>query len=181
MARDFGDWMKDHGFEMASGDRDPDSSGHDRGTEYHLLDETDAKTSPFGLGVDTSRLSEHAEWIGLAGFAYSQGFIVTATTTNGTGHNTGSLHYVGRAVDVRTSDMSQEEINDFIDAAHQEGIHVRDERERPAGQEVWDGPHLHLSVPEHWHSTSDRTPMDSRDRAGSSFGPRNDSIDIRRP
>jgi hypothetical protein len=181
MDREFGDWMKDHGYDMASGGRGSDTNDRDRGTEYHLLDGEDARTSPFGLGVDTSRLAEHTEWIDLAAFAYGQGFTVTATTSSGTGHNRGSLHYVGRAIDVRTSDMSEEEINSFIDAAQRAGIHVRDERERPAGQAVWDGPHLHLSVPDHWREPSDRMPHDSIDRSGGGFAPRNDSIDIRRP
>jgi hypothetical protein len=179
MDRDFRDWMKDHGFEMASGDRDPDSDRHERGTEYHLLDETDTRTSPFGLGVDTSRLSEHTEWIGLAGFVYGQGFIVTSTT--GGKHNAGSLHYLGRAVDVRTKDMSAEEIRDFIDEAQNAGIHVRDERDRPEGQQEWEGGHLHLSVPEHWNAPNDRMPFDSRDRSGRDFAPRDDAFDIRRP
>ncbi len=181
MDSEFRDWMKDHGYDVATGDRDSDTNARDRGTEYHLLDQEGARTSPFGLGVDTSKLAEHTEWIDLAAFAYGQGFVVTATTSAGTGHNRGSLHYVGRAIDIRTNDMSDEEIDAFIDAATRAGIHVRDERERPAGQAVWDGPHLHLSVPEHWHSPNDRVPHDSRDRSGGGFAPRNDAIDIRRP
>ncbi|MES2533355.1 MAG: diguanylate cyclase [Pseudomonadota bacterium] len=67
------------------------------------------------------------------------------TSTNGGKHNTGSLHYSGRALDVgmaRESPEQQEAIKAQLEAA---GYRVRDERKRPAGQAVWSGPHLHVS------------------------------------
>jgi hypothetical protein len=62
--------------------------------------------------------------------------------------------------------MSPEEIQEFIDAAQRAGISVRDERTRPAGQRVWDGPHLHLSVPEHWHDPGTMRDADMRTFSG---------------
>jgi hypothetical protein len=162
----FRDWMREHGYETASGNRDPQDNRDDRGNGYHLLDERNDR-SPFGLGVDISSLTERTEWIGLSEFAYRHGFVVTSTT--GGTHNTRSLHYLGRAIDVRTSGMTPQQVQDFIEAAQQNGIHVRDERTRPAGQRQWDGPHLHLSVPEHWHAPDHvlRDSIDSSvDRAG---------------
>jgi hypothetical protein len=78
----------------------------------------------------------------LTGFAGQQGFDVTSTT--GGQHNTGSKHYQGKAIDVRTRDKSPEEIAAFMAKAQQQGFRVLDERQRPAGQAVWGGPHLHL-------------------------------------
>lgn len=76
-------------------------------------------------------------------FIRGQGMEVISTT--GGTHNNGSAHYDGRAADVRTRDRSPLEIARFVEAADQAGLRVRDERTRPQGQEVWGGPHLHLS------------------------------------
>lgn len=68
------------------------------------------------------------------------------TSTNGGRHNVGSEHYSGRAVDVgmgRETPEQQESIKSALEAA---GYRVRDERSRPAGQAVWSGPHLHVSM-----------------------------------
>ncbi len=80
----------------------------------------------------------------LAAFARQHGFTVTSTT--GGSHNTGSAHYQGRAVDVRTRDHSAAEVEQFMREARAAGYHVGDERRRPAGQRVWSGPHVHLEI-----------------------------------
>lgn len=78
----------------------------------------------------------------LSEFARASGFAVTSTT--GGRHNAGSLHPLGRAVDVRTFDKTSEQITQLMIRAIQAGIRVVDERIRPTGQKVWGGPHLHL-------------------------------------
>jgi hypothetical protein len=75
-------------------------------------------------------------------FAEGHNFTVTSTTDGG--HNTGSAHYAGRAVDVRTKDKTPEEVEDFMEKARAAGYIVRDERVRPAGQARWSAPHIHL-------------------------------------
>ena len=68
------------------------------------------------------------------------------TSTNGGRHNVGSEHYSGRAVDVgmgRETPEQQASIKARLEAS---GYRVRDERTRPAGQAVWSGPHLHVSM-----------------------------------
>jgi hypothetical protein len=74
------------------------------------------------------------------------GFTVTAGREEG--HNPGSLHGRGRAIDVRTRDQTTAQIDAFIAEMQQRGYRVRDERTRPPNQDVWTGPHLHLSAPE---------------------------------
>lgn len=73
----------------------------------------------------------------------SQGFVVGSTT--GGRHNAGSLHYQGRALDVKIGGKTTREIEEFMAWASKQGFNVRDERTRPSGQKVWGGPHLHLS------------------------------------
>lgn len=80
----------------------------------------------------------------LVNFAGNQGFDVTSTT--GGSHNEGSKHYQGKAVDVRTRNKSNDEISNFMAKAQQQGFKVLDERQRPKGQAVWSGPHLHLET-----------------------------------
>ena len=64
------------------------------------------------------------------------------TSTTGGGHNTGSTHYVGRAVDVRTRDKTPAEVEMFMRRARETGASMRDGRVRPKGQKVWGGPHI---------------------------------------
>lgn len=78
----------------------------------------------------------------LTQFAAAQGFTVTATT--GGRHNENSLHYRGRAVDVRVRDKSEAQILTMMEAALAAGFGVRDERTKPGGQGVWSGAHVHL-------------------------------------
>lgn len=70
------------------------------------------------------------------------GFFITSTT--GGQHNEGSKHYEGKSVDVRTAGKSATEIKALIAQATSAGYTVRDERQRPAGQKVWSGPHIHI-------------------------------------
>jgi TP901 family phage tail tape measure protein len=79
-------------------------------------------------------------------YAGLQGFTVTSAM-DGT-HNAGSLHALGRAIDVRTSDKNATQIADFMEDALSRGIRVLDERRRLPGEKVWSGPHLHLEVPQ---------------------------------
>lgn len=85
------------------------------------------------------------DWKDLKRFAETHGFTVTSTT--GGKHNVGSKHYRGLAIDVRTRDKTNAQVEKFIAAAKAAGIKVRDERVRPAGQKVWGGAHLHLEIP----------------------------------
>lgn len=93
------------------------------------------------LGLDDHR---QEPWRSLHQFAESAGFVVTSVNTGK--HNKGSKHYDGAAIDVRTRDKTAKEIADFIDRAQKAGLVVRDERKKPAGQQVWSGPHLHLEL-----------------------------------
>ena len=68
------------------------------------------------------------------------------TSTNGGKHNPGSLHYSGRAVDVGMAQESPERQQQIIGALEAAGYKVRDERQRPAGQAVWGGPHVHVEA-----------------------------------
>lgn len=74
-------------------------------------------------------------------------FGLKVTSTTGGQHNTGSLHYIGRAIDVSVRGVTQGVIDAFKKAADAAGFVVRDERTRPSGQAVWGGPHLHLEAP----------------------------------
>ncbi|WP_241757820.1 peptidoglycan-binding domain-containing protein [Myxococcus landrumensis] len=67
------------------------------------------------------------------------------TSDIGGRHNPGSLHPLGRAIDVRTRGVPSARIDAFIADARAHGYRVRDERTRPRGQAEWSGPHLHIS------------------------------------
>lgn len=71
----------------------------------------------------------------------AEGMGLTVTSTIGGRHNKGSLHYVGRAIDVDDIGMTPEKIN----ALEAMGFRVKDERTRPKGQKAWGGSHYHLS------------------------------------
>ena len=78
-------------------------------------------------------------WRDLSSFARSHGFTVTSTTG---GRHLGWAHRAGRAIDVRTRDHSNSEVNAFMRAARGHGITVIDERR--GGNAAWSGAHLHL-------------------------------------
>lgn len=77
-------------------------------------------------------------------FARDNGLLITSGT--GGTHNPGSAHYQGRAIDVRSRGLLDTVVAQIKALAAAAGIRLRDERQRPAGQAVWGGPHLHLQV-----------------------------------
>ena len=83
-------------------------------------------------------------WKDLKYFAEACGFFVTST--NSGSHNKGSKHYLGLAIDVRTRDKTNEQIEWFLRKCAALGVVVRDERFKPKGQKVWSGAHLHLEI-----------------------------------
>ena len=69
----------------------------------------------------------------------------TATATTGGHHNIGSLHGQGKAVDFSVKGKTSAQVDQFIAEMRSRGYNVNDERQRPAGQAVWSGPHVHVS------------------------------------
>jgi hypothetical protein len=84
-------------------------------------------------------------WAEMAFQAAMMGFTVTGRNEKA-GHNPGSRHYVGEAIDVRTAGKTNAEIADFMRFMSAQGYVVRDERQRPPGQAVWGGPHIHVEA-----------------------------------
>ncbi len=80
----------------------------------------------------------------LSAFAILRGFTITSTVRGH--HNPNSKHYKGLAIDVRTRDKTEAQVNDFIKEARSKGIRVIDERRRPDPKKVWSGAHLHLEL-----------------------------------
>lgn len=78
----------------------------------------------------------------LKSFARAYNFKVTSGS--GDSHNTGSLHPLNRAIDVRTRDKTEAQVATFKRACKAANYRVLDERTRPPGQQVWGGPHLHV-------------------------------------
>ena len=68
----------------------------------------------------------------------------TVTSTTGGRHNRGSRHYSGNAADIRTRDQAPEQVEALKQGFAAKGYRVLDERQRPRGQKVWSGPHLHV-------------------------------------
>jgi hypothetical protein len=68
--------------------------------------------------------------------------------TSGRGglHNLHSKHYLGEAIDVRSRGLTEAFVEHLERDARQHGLTLRDERNRPLGQKIWGGPHLHLEV-----------------------------------
>lgn len=67
------------------------------------------------------------------------------TSTNGGQHNPGSVHQSGGAVDIGMGQETPEQQAKIMAALQGDPrFQVRDERSRPAGQQVWSGPHLHV-------------------------------------
>ena len=80
----------------------------------------------------------------LSALAAENNFVVTSAKDGK--HNVGSKHYRGLAIDVRTRDKTNAEIDAFIKICRGFNLVVRDEREKPAGQKVWNGEHLHIEI-----------------------------------
>lgn len=93
-------------------------------------------------------------------FAVQNGFRFTSTT--GGKHNRDSLHPKGQALDVSVKGKSPAEVQQFMQAAQQQGYGVRDERTKPPGQQVWSGPHVHLE----WGPGSSAQPSGAGPAAG---------------
>jgi hypothetical protein len=89
--------------------------------------------------------SYRGSWPQLAFQAAMMGFIVTARGEQA-GHNPGSRHFIGEAIDVRTAGKTAAQIADFIAFMRSQRYIVRDERVRPPGQAVWSGPHIHVET-----------------------------------
>lgn len=68
----------------------------------------------------------------MVALAKKYGFTVTSTV--GDQHNPGSKHYKGLAIDVRTKDKTDDEVNNFIKQCQAAGYKVLDERKKPAGK-----------------------------------------------
>jgi TP901 family phage tail tape measure protein len=98
----------------------------------------------------------------------SQGYFVTSTT--GGHHNVGSLHYQGRAADVRIRNLSMSQRGDLREWAESMGFAVRDETTRPKGQKVWGGPHYHLSWKNGFNPGGMSAPISTSDAQPSIFG-----------
>lgn len=88
---------------------------------------------------------KYKDYKDLVKIAEDNNFYVTSTT--GDSHNSGSKHYLGLAIDVRTKDKTAKQVEDFIKLLRSENLIVRDERIRPPGQRVWNGAHLHIEIP----------------------------------
>lgn len=84
-------------------------------------------------------------WPQLAFQAAMMGFTVTGRNEQ-TGHNRGSRHFAGEAIDVRTVGRTNAEIAEFVAFMRSQGYVVQDERVRPPGQAVWSGPHIHVET-----------------------------------
>lgn len=107
----------------------------------------------FGISDQLSFKSDQPDEIRFEGTQHMDMFFESAkrgfSVSSGKegGHNTGSLHPKGRAVDVKTRKQRAEDIDAFGQDMENLGYRVKDERTRPPGQKVWTGPHLHLSAP----------------------------------
>jgi hypothetical protein len=61
-------------------------------------------------------------------------------------HNVHSKHYLGKAIDFRSRGLKEPYVAHLRRDAVQHSLTLRDERNRPPGQQVWGGPHFHLEV-----------------------------------
>jgi hypothetical protein len=73
-------------------------------------------------------------------------FDLMATFTTGGQHNPRSALGWGQAVDVRTRDHSDAEVDAFIAGARAAAYVVGNERTRLPGQAVWSRPHFYLQI-----------------------------------
>jgi hypothetical protein len=132
---------------------------------YHLIDNATGSSnleSPYHLAPAFFK----------AGFfALERGFEITATNTDRrTQHNKGSHHFppIESAVDVRTKDKTPAEVASLMEDARLRGFIVKDERERPANQKVWGGPHIHIET----RTDSTKSSMSKMPKADKSYSDR---------
>jgi len=90
--------------------------------------------------------TDYTELNKMMALAKSKGFTVTSTVDGK--HNSGSKHYRGKAMDVRTYDKTDAQIQEFMKFMRGQGYKVVDERKRPPNQAVWGGAHLHIEIVE---------------------------------
>ncbi len=98
-----------------------------------------AASSAFANDVCRNHYTELKEMV------QHMGWVVTSEM--GGGHNAHSLHYRGKALDIRVRGKNEFDIAMLYTVMENYGYRVRDERKRPKGQKVWGGPHMHLSIP----------------------------------
>jgi len=84
-------------------------------------------------------------YVELRTLVQSMGWKVTSEM--GGGHNAHSRHYVGKAIDVSVRERTSFHIMMLQMIVERNGYIFRDERVRPKGQRVWNGPHIHLGIP----------------------------------
>lgn len=89
-------------------------------------------------------MPDYSELNKMIALAQSKGFTVTSTV--GGKHNSGSKHYRGLAMDVRTYDKTNAQVEEFMAFMRGNGYKVIDERKQPPNQKVWGGAHLHIEV-----------------------------------
>lgn len=125
------------------------AGGAPRGTGGRTTEANGLGTESRGTPPTASRLSirpsYRGSWPQLAFQAAMMGFTVTGRNEQA-GHNPGSRHFVGEAIDVRTAGKNNAEVADFMAFMRSQGYIVRDERVRPPGQAVWSGPHVHVET-----------------------------------
>ena len=153
----FENWMESNGFAKATSFwievdllmiRNYIQEHPDVDISERLLDRTKSQSVLLGSGdLSQYHLLSGSEyrWFdhsSILAYANSRGYTYTSTT--GGAHNTGSLHYLGQAIDVRTRGKS--DVEKFIKDARSLGLNVRDERTKPPNQVVWSGPHLHIDT-----------------------------------
>lgn len=114
----------------------------ERGTADRMTDARGTPATTAGLSLGPLY---RGSWPELAFQAAMMGFTVTARNEQA-GHNPGSRHYVGEAIDVRTAGKTNAEVTEFVKFMRGQGYVVLDERVRPPGQAVWSGPHVHVET-----------------------------------
>jgi hypothetical protein len=141
----FNEWAESEGYDTSDAGKESDDFGRSLQRGLLLGDGSDFR-EPGKLRLEGTQFMDL--------FFFAKGESMHVTSTTGGKHNPGSVHGLGRAIDVRTWDKKKSVVDQFIDWARANGIRVRDERTRPKGQKEWSGPHIHLSVGE--RSRTDR-------------------------
>lgn len=93
----------------------------------------------------------HAKTAMLAGvdarlLAYAERNQIFITAGRDGRHNPGSKHPLGQAIDFRSRGLTSAFIGHLQRDALAHGLHLIDERQRPAPGRVWSAPHFHVEV-----------------------------------
>jgi hypothetical protein len=123
-----------------------------------ITQKTNTETSP-----QTDRSARFEDYHDLRNAAESRGFHVTHDIDGV--HNANSLHYKGRAIDVRTWDHTSQQVDAFITQMRDLGLTVFDERTRPPQQAQWDGAHVHVQIPQRTRSPRQDSTLTTRYRS----------------